>query len=153
MRTKTRSKVNVTLSILCPLVIGTVIALIIGLIIKDKDFDTIYMIDAIKTVTGIWGTILGFIISAESILIGFNGSERIREISKTRHYKLILYTYLITCVNLLISLGIFIPVIISKSFNLSLFIIFICALVVTLIDVALCIFYLWLMLMVSFKND
>lgn len=154
MKTQAKQVRNIIFSIILPIVIGAVIALLVGNSIKKTGYliDCDYMIDVVTTVIGIWGTILGFIISAESILIGFNGSGRIQEISKTRHYRIILYTYLITCCNLLLCLVIFIPIIILNYFNLYIFCLFIMAIVISLIDVGLCIFYLGLMLIASFKD-
>lgn len=155
MRPQRKQVRNIILSILLPLVIGMIMALFVVNKINKIGYklDDNYMIGVITTVISIWGTILGFIISAESILIGFNGSGRIQEISKTRHYRIILYTYLITCCNLLLCLVIFIPIIILKFFSVYVFGVFIAAITVSLIDVGLCIFYLGLMLVASFKDN
>lgn len=154
MKAQAKQVRNIILSIILPMFIGGFVALLVGNGIRKTGYliDSDHMSNVITTVIGIWGTILGFIISAESILIGFNGSGRIHEISQTRHYRIILYTYLITCCNLLLCLVIFIPIIILKYFSIFIFCLFVMAIVISLIDVGLCIFYLGLMLIASFKD-
>lgn len=152
MKSQRKFKHNIVLTVVVPLLVGLLISFILG---YKKSIDNEYMLNVVSVITGIWGTILGFIITAESILIGFSGSKKIEELSHTRHYKLILYTYLITCCNLLLCLCIFIPIIVSKVFNTILYQVFIVGIVVTLLDVAICIFYLWLMIMAALdkKNN
>jgi len=119
--------------------------------IEYKINDTV-MIDIVKMMLGIWGTLLGFIITAVSILIGFNGSERTKEIIESRHYKTILYTYMITCFVLLLSIATFVPVVIINSFNYMWFLIFLTSLLISLIYVFLCLLYLTLIITTALKK-
>lgn len=57
-----------------------------------------------ETTLGILATFLGFIITAESILIAFDGSKLTKEIKETGHFKTVLTIYSVTCIFLLVSM-------------------------------------------------
>ena len=50
-------------------------------------------IEVSKTLLGTWATLLGFIVTAESILITMGGKEYIEAFKESRHYKTVLLTY------------------------------------------------------------
>ncbi|ADL03987.1 hypothetical protein [Lacrimispora saccharolytica] len=138
---------------LFPLVIGLLIPYIV---IKNAPQNAeIYnphnFIESVKVVIDIWGTLLGFIITVVSILVAFTGSKLTEEIKRTGHFKTVLYTYILTCFTLLIAISVFIPVIINNLVSDVLFCIFIGALIITLIDVAMCLVFLSLVVYTIFK--
>ncbi|QRV22083.1 hypothetical protein I6K70_09840 [Lacrimispora saccharolytica] len=94
---------------------------------------------------------MGFIITVVSILVAFTGSKLTEEIKRTGHFKTVLYTYILTCFTLLIAISVFIPVIINNLVSDVLFCIFIGALIITLIDVAMCLVFLSLVVYTIFK--
>jgi hypothetical protein len=57
-------------------------------------------VEIIKTLVGIWGTLLGFIITAVSILITINGKKHVKAFKASGHYSTVLFTYLITSISL-----------------------------------------------------
>lgn len=138
---------------LFPLVIGLLIPYIV---IKNAPqnaeiYNTHNFIESVKVVIDIWGTLLGFIITVVSILVAFTGSKLTEEIKRTGHFKTVLYTYILTCFTLLIAISVFIPVIINNLVSDVLFYIFIGALIITLIDVAMCLVFLSLVVYTIFK--
>ncbi|MFT4006860.1 MAG: hypothetical protein QM683_15005, partial [Lacrimispora sp.] len=114
-------------------------------------FNTNNFIESVKMVIDMWGTLLGFIITVVSILVAFTGSKLTEEIKQTGHFKTVLYAYIMTCFNLLIAISVFIPVVINNLYSEVLFGVFIGALIVTLIDVALCLVFLSLVVYTIFK--
>jgi|GEM_PF-912330 len=153
---KAEKKQMKAMSLICilPLVISCAISWLIVLLAKRAGYviDCVVMIEIVKTMLGIWGTLLGFIITAVSILIGFNGNERTKDIMNSRHYKTILYTYMITCFTLLLCIAIFIPVVMINKFSLNLLYIFSSTLIITLIYVFLCLLYLTLIIVTALKK-
>jgi len=150
-----KSKKTFALICLIPFLIGIAVSLI-SIILFAKvhyEIDTNRLTGNVNTVLGIWGSVLGFIITAESILVGFSGGQRTKEIMESRHYKTVLFTYTFTCLVLLISLIIFITISIIGTFNVCILGIFIACLVVTAIYIILCIFYLALMVITSFIGE
>lgn len=53
-------------------------------------------VDVLKVLLGVWATLLGFIVTAESILITMGGKEYIQAFRKSKHYGTVLFTYGIT---------------------------------------------------------
>lgn len=119
----------------------------IGYDVNDSDF-----FDMVNTLIGILATLLGFIITAESILIGINGNKRMNEIIQTRHYKNVIYTYSYTCFILLICLITFIIVNLLKLCDLFIYTVFVSEIIISLLYVGMCIFMLGLMMCTTLKN-
>lgn len=148
MKAARKHMVRRGLLIIVPIVIGFLFSYVICYYLQKNEFiiDVDKMIEAVKTVIGIWGTVLGFVFAAESILIAFNGSKLTEEIKETGHYKTVLFTYMKTCVVLLICLSVFIPLIIANYFNMACLLIFIAAVIISLIDLFLCMIFLSLVI-------
>lgn len=148
MNAKKKHLIRRVLLFFVPIVLGLLFSYAICCFLKENGFkiDIQLQIEAVKTVIGIWGTILGFIFAAESILIAFDGSKLTEEIKETGHYKTVLFMYTITCLIFLICLVIFIPVIIINYFNWLCLFLFIAAVIVTFIDMFLCLFFLILVI-------
>lgn len=102
--------------------------------------------DVLGTIIGMWGTLLGFIISAVSILIAFNGSKYTEIIRKSGHYQTIIFLYIVTCVFLIISIAVFLPLYIGNVSDLFTLCLLIFSLVVTFIYFFLDVFLLFLIL-------
>jgi len=71
-------------------------------------------IDTIKIVLGIWATLLGFSVTAESILIAVKSGELTNLMIASGHLKTMLFSFMVTNVFLFICLTTFIPVILNK---------------------------------------
>lgn len=148
MKTNQKHKVRRFLLVVIPFLLGSACGAIICWILNKYEFkiNVESQIEAVKTVIGIWGTVLGFIFAAESILIAFDGSKLTAEIKETGHYKTVLFIYMETCVTLLICLSIFVPLIIANYFNIVCLFIFISACIITFIDMLLCMIFLSLVI-------
>ena len=68
-----------------PIALAIFVALRVTINMEIKDFYEI-----LKVVIGVWATLLGFIITAASILITFNGSKLTEEIKNTGHFKTVI---------------------------------------------------------------
>ena len=58
-----------------------------------------------ETMVGIWGTLLGFMITAVSILLAFNDGNIIKKLKETGHYNTVLICYASCCLHLLVALS------------------------------------------------
>ena len=153
MKAVRKHRIRRVLLVIIPVAISVIFSAFICHSLQEKKFiiDVNNQLEAVKTVIGIWGTILGFVFAAESILIAFEGSKLTAEIKETGHYKTVLFIYMETCVVLLICLSIFVPLIIANYFNMFCMFLFIVACIVTLIDIILCMVVLSLLINTIYK--
>ncbi len=102
-------------------------------------------IEVSKTLLGTWATLLGFIVTAESILITMGGKEYIEAFKESRHYKTVLLTYFLTSFDLL-SATIFSAVVICMEiWNPILFYMLIYLLISSFLLLFFCILFLFFM--------
>ena len=104
------------------------------------------MIVVSKVMIGVWGTLLGFIITAESILIAFSNGSFTQEFKKTGHYMTVIFQYTQTSVKLLVYILVFVCIIVINAFDLFQMFLFICFSLMTFIDVFISFIILVLML-------
>lgn len=104
------------------------------------------MMEVSKVMIGVWSTLLGFIITAESILVAFDGGTITGDFKKTGHYMTVIFQYTQTCIKLLSYIVAFICIIIIKKFLIVEMFIFIFCTVMTFIDVLISFIILILML-------
>ena len=100
-----------------PLLIGVIIGIVRVHFLSKGQIDISRMIDVVTTILSLWGTSLGFIITAESILVAFDGSYLTKEIKASEHFKTVIYTYTLTCIELLLMIAIFSVVIVENCFS------------------------------------
>lgn len=153
MKAVRKHRIRRVLLVIIPVAISVIFSAFICHSLQEKKFiiDVNNQLEAVKTVIGIWGTILGFVFAAESILIAFEGSKLTAEIKETGHYKTVLFIYMETCVVLLVCLSIFVPLIIANYFNMFCMFLFIAACIITLIDIILCMVVLSLLINTIYK--
>ena len=107
------------------------------------------MFNVVEVMIGVWGTLLGFIITAESVLIAFNSGNIINEFKQTGHYSTVIYQYTQTSVKLLIYIIIFVALMIINSFTMGTMFVFIFCIIMTFFDTLACFSILILMLFMA----
>lgn len=133
------------------LVISFLIPIIICLLLKlgiDYVLYDIYNFDGIdisKSLSGIWATLLGFIVTSESILITMSGREYIEAFKESKHYKTVVLTYFLTSLTLLIATIFSIIVVCLNIWNAILFYILIYLIISTFSLIFFCILFLFFM--------
>ena len=95
---------------------------------------------------GLWGTVLGFIITAESILIAFDSGSITSEFKKTGHYVTVIFQYTQTSIKLLITILILVVISVIDKFSMKIFGIFIGLTVMNFVDVLISLGILYLMM-------
>ena len=80
MKAVRKHRIRRVLLVIIPVTISVIFSAFICHSLQEKKFiiDVNNQLEAVKTVIGIWGTILGFVFAAESILIAFEGGIIIR---------------------------------------------------------------------------
>lgn len=140
IKAKTKHKIRRCLIACVPIIIG-VFASCIALHLMNKynyQIDKSYIINIISTILDLWGTLLGFIITAESVLIAFDGNTLTKEIKETQHFKTVLFTYSLTCFELLLMIAVFLIVTIINTFSYMWMGILIASVTISIIEAFLC---------------
>lgn len=102
-------------------------------------------IDNIKTMLGIWGTLLGFLITAVSILLALDDGKFLSMLKNTGHYKTILLSYIICCLHLFVAVVISVICIFVKMWSMTIFAVMCAIAIDTMVLVAVCLFFLFVL--------
>lgn len=106
-----RTFITLFLTIAVPIIISCIVS-----VLKFKDKILLQNLESLlENITGIMATLFGFILTALSILLAFEGNEKTRQLRDSRHYKTILGTYLISALYMLLGLIIFV---VCSSFSI-----------------------------------
>lgn len=135
-----------------PLLIGLTIGIIRVILFGKNQVNISKMMDIATTMIGLWGTSLGFIITAESILVAFDGSYLTKEIKQSEHFKTVIYTYTLTCMELLLMIAIFSIILIENYFSIILLGVLYACLIISLIDILLCLIFLGFLILSTCKT-
>lgn len=97
----------------------------------------------ISIMLSMWGTLLGFLMTAVSILLVMNDGRFLSMLKATGHYGTILWTYIICCIHLFIAVSVAVCFILLKWWSMTIFAI-ICSIAIdTMILVAFCLYFLF----------
>lgn len=101
----------------------------------------------LETMLSLWGTLLGFMITAVSILLAFNDGNIIKMLKATGHYRTILMSYISCCVHLLGAV-VFACTCIFARFQGSLLFSVLCSIAIdTLLMVVFCLYFLFVIIL------
>ena len=122
-----------------PIVISIIFSLLIPVNVTAESFFA-----SLQVIIGVWATLLGFIITTVSIKLT-------EEIKATGHYKTILFSYLLTCFELLIFLLLSLLVLITGVYSGIMVKVLIAGVIISLTDIFICLFFLTLVIYTLFK--
>lgn len=95
----------------------------------------------------LWGTLLGFMITAASILLAFNDGNIIKMLKDTGHYSTILMCYASCCIHLLVAIVYTCICIFARLWGIPFFA-FLCAVAIdTLLMVVVCLYFLFVIIL------
>lgn len=134
-----------------PVLIGFIISKQICQTMIHKEFviQSADMFNVVEVMIGVWGTLLGFIITAESVLIAFSNGTITNDFKRTGHYKTVIYQYTQTSIKLLLYIIIFVAFMIINIFTMDTMFVFIFCIVMTVVDTLACFGILILMLFMA----
>ncbi len=113
------------------------------------DFAVFQGIEIIKTLIGVWSTLLGFMITAISILLTIGGNEYIKALRDSDHYRTVMFTQFMTCILLFLATVFSIIIICINVWNIICFGLLVFLLFSTFIGIGFCIFFLFFMIFKS----
>ena len=144
----TKQKIERFLSLTIPLLISGIVFYWLGQKRIDLNLDISIMdgIDTIKIVLGIWATLLGFSVTAESILIAVKGGALTNLMITSGHLKTMLFSFMTTNIFLFVCLIAFIPIVLNKTWNFDIYRMFICSLFCSFSSLGISLFYFFIML-------
>lgn len=133
--------------------LGLLISKQICQIMIDNEFviQSENLFGVVEVMIGVWGTLLGFIITAESILIAFSNGTITNEFKQTGHYMTVIYQYTQTSIKLLVYIVVFVSFMIIDTFTMETMFVFILFIVMTFFDTLVCFGILILMLLMANK--
>lgn len=143
-----KQKIERCISILLPLFIFAIVFLNLGnrknsISMNANLYDGI---ETVKIVIGIWATLLGFSITAESILISVRGGELTNLMFSSGHIKTMLFSFMITNIILFLCLVIFIPVILKGAWNFEIYRLFVCSISISFCSLGISLLYFFMIL-------
>lgn len=140
-----KDKISITI---ISFILPVIICFILKLYIK-YDINKFNGIEVTKTLLGTWVTLLGFIITATSILITMGGKEYIQAFKESKHYSTVLLTYCFASFSLLTATIFSIIVVCLNIWNEFLFYCLIYLIISTLSLLFFSVFFLFFMIFKS----
>lgn len=113
------------------------------------DYCTFQGIEITKTLLSVWSTLLGFMITAVSILLTIGGNEYITTFRNTDHYHTVMYTQVLTCLVLFIATVFSIIIVCLNIWNMVCLSVFSYLLFSTFTALAFSVFFLFFMIFKS----
>ena len=104
-------------------------------------------IEDYQIMLSIWGTLLGFLITAVSILLTIGEGKFLNMLKSTGHYQTILFSYVICCVHLLLVVVLAIVCVFIKIWNMNLFAVLCAAVIDTVFRVGFCLLFLFVIVL------
>ncbi len=130
-------------------IVSIIFPCILGFAVSYKlkiDIQKLRGVEVIKILLGVWATLLGFIITALSILIAMPGEDYLKALRNTKHYGTVLFTYICTCICMLAAIVFSSIVVLLDIWNELIFSIFIAFAANTVILLLLCLFFMAFMM-------
>lgn len=137
-----------SLILIVPILGCVIFQFFIGKYIKSNNISVIDINgqNIIQMLLGVWATLLGFIITAESILIAFRGGEFTNFIISSGHMRNVLFSYMQTCIVLFLCICIFVPIAILSIWNEVIFVVFCICISLSMFNVGISLLFLFIML-------
>jgi hypothetical protein len=100
-------------------------------------------LDDCKLMLDIWGTLLGFLITAVSLFLTIGDGKYMNTLKSSGHFSTVLYSYVICCIHLFLAVVFALIVVFIKLWSMTVFSILCAAVIDTLIIVAICLVFLF----------
>ena len=121
-----------------------VIALIsVSMLIPKNKIGVEEGIDNCKMLLDIWGVMLGFVITALSILLTIHENRYVKMLIDTKHYSTVLFSYAFCCKYLFIAVIVSIILIYGKIWNNCIYILFKILIVTTITSLGIALFFMF----------
>lgn len=142
------TKINIVdrvIIIFAPVLIGIIIGVVADYFIKKINYKMTVNdgLELVKAVIDVWGILLGFVITAVSILLTIGENSFISMLVETNHMKSIILSYVTSSAYLLTAITFSIVLLVVKIWNIRIFIFFLGINSCILISISICIYFLF----------
>lgn len=104
--------------------------------------------DNCKMLIGLWGTLLGFLITAASVLLALhNTGEFVQMLKNTGHFKTILYAYTSASTYLLISIVAAVTIVMFELWSRRIFALLVAMNITNFLSLAFCLLFLFVIIL------
>lgn len=139
--------------ILCmPIVMGVVGVLLLRMLLPDFKISKDTGLEIVKSIFDVWGILLGFVITAVSILLTANKNDLIETLIATNHMQSIIFSYITASAYLLIAIVYALVLLIFQVWGNKLCMIFIALNIVIILSVGISIYFLFVIMFKMNKN-
>lgn len=137
-----------------PIGFGIIAYLVISYITKRINYipDCQKGIELLQSIIDVWGILLGFIITAVSILLTLGENSYITDLVESNHMQNIIYSYVMASVHLFVTLGFIIVLLIVQRWNRLILCVFVGMNICVGISVGICVFFLFSIAMTMHKS-
>ncbi len=151
MKEHKKAKIERILLLVIPIIVGAifVVSLKVGCDNGSLEINNMDGLETIKLIIGIWATLLGFSITAESILLTIRGGDFTSLFIKAGHLNTVLFSYTLTNLSMLICIIIFIPIILLKYWGNGVFLLFAFCTICSFVYLFFSIYYFFMMIGIS----
>lgn len=132
------------------ILIPIIVSIISVQLIPMNKIETKEGLENCKMMLDIWGVMLGFVITALSILLTVHENRYVKMLIDTKHFTTVLFSYMCCCIYLFISVVISIILIYSKYWNNYIYMMFKGMIVVTICSLGIALFF---MVKIIFKQN
>lgn len=143
IKTTTTNIIDRVLVFSVPLVIGLIGTFAIDKFIPGFEFSKDQGLEIVKSIFDVWGILLGFVITAVSILLTANKSELIENLIATNHMQSIIFSYLTSSAYLFVAIVYALILLIFQIWGKILSVVFIGLNVVIIVSVGMSIIFLF----------
>lgn len=126
-----------------PFILGIVASLTIIIFFPEFTISKNNGLEIVSSIIDVWGILLGFVITAVSILLTANKNELIENLIVTNHMQSILFSYIVSSVYLFVTISFALVLIILQIWNRNLAISFIGLNIVIITSVGMSISFLF----------
>ncbi len=142
------TKVNIIdrlIIIFLPILFGLIVRAITECIVRKSNYQIVVAegMELIKSIIDVWGILLGFVITAVSILLTIGDNSFITTLVETNHMKSIILSYVTSSVYLLLSIVFSIALLVAKAWNSEMFSAFLGINACIVVSIAICIYFLF----------
>lgn len=124
------------------ILIPIIVSIISVKLIPVNKIETKEGLENCKMMLDTWGVMLGFVITALSILLTVHENRYVKMLIDTGHFSTVLFSYMCCCIYLFISVVISIILIYSKYWNDSIYMLFKGLIVVTICSLGITLFFM-----------
>ena len=146
IKTTTTNIVDRIIILFLPMIIGVGGVVLLHLLLPGFSISDDVGLEIVKSIFDVWGILLGFVITAVSILLTANRNELVETLIATNHMQSIIFSYITASAYLLIAIVYALVLLIFQMWTKNLCNIFIALNIVIIFSVGISIYFLFVII-------